>query len=99
MPYAVAARTLTTTDIAALDTDTYPTDVTVTLPRDSAVAIPVGSFGYVEQLGAGNVTFASDGTSVIRAPYGYETTATQYVMIMWMKTAPNTYTLVGRLLP
>lgn len=86
-------------DIGALGTDTYPTTVTVTLPQDSAVAIPVGSFGYVEQLGAGKVTFASDGTSVIECPLNYKSTAEQYVMVMWMKTAANTYTLVGRLLP
>ena len=97
--YAVAARTLTTADLSALGTDTYATTVTVTLPSDSSVTIPVGSFGYVEQLGAGAVTFASDGTSVIQSPLNYKTTATQYVMIMWMKTAANTYTLVGRLLP
>jgi len=96
--YAVAARTLTTDDVLALGTDTYGSAVAVTLPNDGAVDIPVGSFGYVEQLGTGNVTFMSDGTSVIQAPLGYATTAEQYVMIMWMKTAANTYCLVGRLI-
>ena len=88
-----------TADVYALDTDNFATAVTVTLPQDSSVTIAVGAFGYVEQVGVGKVTFASDGTSVIQSALGYLSIGTRYSTVMWMKTAANTYTLTGRLSP
>ena len=88
-----------TADIYAKDTDNYATAVTVTLPRDSSVTIPIGAFGYVEQIGAGKVTFASDGVSVINSALGYKSIGTQFSTVMWMKDAANTFSLTGRLSP
>jgi hypothetical protein len=86
-------------DVYALDTDNYATAVTVTLPKDVSVTIAVGAFGYVEQIGAGKVTFASDGVSVIQSALGYLSIGTQYSTVMWIKVAANTYSLTGRLTP
>ena len=88
-----------TGDIYALGTDNYATAITVTLPQDTSVTIAIGAFGYVEQIGAGKVTFASDGISIIQSALGYLSIGTQYSTIMWMKVAANTYSLTGRLTP
>ena len=88
-----------TADVYAMGRDNYATAVTVTLPRDAALTIATGAFGYVEQIGAGKVTFASDGTSVIHSALGYLSIGTQYSTVMWVKTASNTFALIGRLTP
>jgi hypothetical protein len=71
----------------------------VTLPRDASVTIATGAFGYVEQVGAGKVTFASDGVSVIQSALGYLSIGTQFSTVMWMKVAADTFSLTGRLTP
>jgi hypothetical protein len=101
IPYSVVTRTIVPADIYALDQDSYATTTTVVLPSDSSQAIPVGSYGCVErmQAGTGRVTFSPDAGVTIQSPLGYLTIAAQYVTVMWIKTASNTYNLVGRLLP
>ena len=63
------------------------------------MTIAIGAFGYVEQIGVGKVTFASDGVSVIQSALNYKSIGTQYSTVMWMKVAANTYSLTGRLSP
>jgi hypothetical protein len=95
----VASRQLVVGDLYTKGTDNYATAVTVTLPQDTSVTIPVGAFGYVEQIGAGKVTFASDGVSVINSALGYKSIGTQFSTVMWSKDAANTYSITGRLSP
>ena len=88
-----------TGDIYNKGTDNYATAVTVTLPQDTSVTIAIGAFGYVEQIGVGKVTFASDGVSVINSALGYKSIGTQFSTVMWSKDAANTFSLTGRLAP
>jgi hypothetical protein len=97
VPYAVASRTLIAADIGALDTDTYATAVTVSLPQDSdCTAIAIGHSGEGLVLGAGTVTIAAGsgatlikvGTAVNCAPSG---------SWYWRKVAANTYKIGGEL--
>ena len=95
-PYTVATRTLIVGDVNVLATDTNATAVTVTLPKDSAVTIPIGSSGDVVQLGEGKVTFAVDDTSAIQ-PSTTLSISARYGRVKWEKIAANTYLLSGSL--
>lgn len=98
---SVNAQTGTTYTVALSDEQKLVTlsdaaAITVTLPQDSDVAIPVGGQIHFTQLGAGQVTFtAGTGATVNSTPTA--STRAQYSTVTAIKRAANTWLLVGDL--
>ena len=68
---------------------------TYTIPPNSSVAYPIGSQINIIAIGAGQVTIASDGTTVIT---GVGTKlAAQYAAATLICTSSNNFTLIGYL--
>jgi hypothetical protein len=70
--------------------------ITVTMPQDSDVAIPVGGQIHFVQLGAGQITFAAGTGATINSTPTAKTRA-QYSTVTAIKRAANTWLLVGDL--
>lgn len=70
--------------------------ITVTLPQDSDVAIPVGGQIHFFQLGAGQVTFSAGTGATVNASPTAKTRA-QYSAVTAIKRAANTWLLMGDL--
>jgi hypothetical protein len=66
-----------------------------TLPQDSAVAFPVGARIDVQQIGAGQVTFVAGTGATIDVTN--KKIAAQWGAASAIKTAANTWTLIGAL--
>lgn len=73
--------------------------ITATVPANATVAFPVGTIIQVVQDGAGKVTFAPAATVTINSYGGNLSIAGQYVGVTLEKTATNTWTLYGNLIP
>lgn len=71
---------------------------TYTVPLNSSIAFPVGSQIDVIQQGAGKVTFAPAGGVTINSQAGNLSIAAQYVGVSLIKTATDTWTLIGNLI-
>lgn len=84
--------TPTVADEAALVTLSNASAITVTLPQDSAVAIPVGGLIWFMQLAAGVATFAAGSGATVQSATALST-AGQYSYVRAVKTATNTWTL------
>lgn len=70
--------------------------ITMTLPQDSDVAIPVGGQIHFSQIGAGQVTFAAGTGATVNATPGLNCRA-QYSTVTALKRAANTWLLIGDL--
>lgn len=70
--------------------------ITMTLPQDSDVAIPVGGQIHFAQIGAGQVTFAAGTGATVNATPGLKCRA-QYSTVTAIKRLANTWLLVGDL--
>ncbi len=97
-PFIVNAQTGTTYTLVASDanklvTATNASPITVTIP---AATFTVGQSVNVVQLGTGQVTFQSDGTSVVYSTPGVKLRA-QYSIATVACIATNTFLLVGDL--
>jgi hypothetical protein len=68
--------------------------ITVTVPTDASVAIPVNSVIYVAQMGAGQVTIAPAVGVTLRFPAS-PTTRAQYSTLMLRKRAANEWVVNG----
>lgn len=66
--------------------------VTITVPAYVDVAIPVGAGITIEQAGAGTVTVTGDTGVTIN---GNLSTGGQYMIVVLVKTAINTWTCIG----
>ncbi len=73
--------------------------VTVTVPPNSSVAFPVGTQIDVTQKGAGKVTLAQGSGVTINSLSSNKSLAGQYAGATLLKTATDTWTLVGALIP
>lgn len=71
---------------------------TVTVPANASVAFAVGTQIDCIQLGAGKVTFAAAGGVTINSLSGNLAIAGQYVGVSLLKTATNTWVLLGSLI-
>lgn len=89
--------TLILTDIGKLVDMNKATAVTLTVPKNSAVAFPVGTIIAVRQKGAGTVTIAPvDGDVTIQAEYGLVLTG-QHAVASVLKVAEDTWVAFGAL--
>jgi hypothetical protein len=71
---------------------------TYTVPTNASVAFPVGTQIDLLQLGAGKVTLAAAGGVTITSQSSNLSIAAQYVAVSLIKTATNTWTLIGNLI-
>jgi len=71
--------------------------VTLTVPKNSDVSIPVEAVFNVEQAGAGQVTFTAASGVTIHSAGGKVATAAQYAVATIIKVDTDTWTLCGNL--
>lgn len=72
--------------------------ITATVPPNSSVAFPVGTQIDVAQLGAGKVTLAQGSGVTINSASGNKAISAQYVAVSLIKTATDTWLLIGSLI-
>lgn len=70
----------------------------MTVPTNASVAFPVGSQIDCSQVGAGKVTFAPAGGVTINSQAGNLSIAARYVGVSLVKTATDTWLLLGNLI-
>ena len=88
--------TIVLADVGKLVTCTNAGAITVTLPQDSAVAVPVGARIDFAGLGAGLITFAAGTGATVNGTPSLGTRA-QYSAVTAIKVAANTWLVVGDL--
>lgn len=99
----ITVRTETGTSFTLASSDnanhvlcTNAATVTVTLPLNATVAIPVGTCLSIEQNGAGQVQLAASGGVTLRHRSIFNpNTAGQYSTVAATKTATDTWTVTG----
>lgn len=88
--------TIVLTDVEKLVTLSNASAITLTLPQDSSVAVPVGARIDFVQLGAGQVTVAAGAGATVNATPGLKFRA-QYSGVTAVKRAADTWILFGDL--
>jgi hypothetical protein len=71
--------------------------ITVTVPLNSSVAFPVGSWVEIDRMGVGTVTIAATGGVTIRTAASALTVRAQYATAMLRKIGTDEWLLVGDL--
>ena len=89
--------TLVLTDSFKMVTCANAATITVTIPTNASVAFPVGTQIDLVQYGAGKITMAGSGVT-INSKGGLKSTNGQWVGISIVKTATDTWLLVGDLI-
>lgn len=85
-------------DNGALVTLSNAASITVTLPQDSDVAIPVGGRVDFAWIGVGDVTFVAGTGATMNVPAAFDAAiAEQYGMASGIKVAADTWLIVGYL--
>lgn len=82
-----------------LVTSTNASAQTFTVPPNSSVAYPTGTQIDVCQMGAGKPTFAEGSGVTINSKSSNKAIGGQYVCVSLVKTATNTWLLIGDLIP
>lgn len=80
-----------------LVTATNSSAQTYTVPLNASVAFPVGTQIDVAGLGTGKITFAAAGGVTINSQAGNLSISAQYVAVSLIKTATDTWLLIGSL--
>ncbi len=96
---AGTSDTLVLTDVNRFVRTTSGSATTVTVPLNSTVAFPIGSLVYVEQYGAGQVTFAAAGGVTIRSVGSRLKLFAQYSGAYIRKIGTDEWMLIGDLVP
>lgn len=91
-----AAYTLALGDAGVFVTMANPAASTLTIPPDSAVAFPVGTFVEGAQLGAGQVTLTPGAGVTVNGSPGLRVAA-QYANFALLKLAADSWLAYGRL--
>ena len=86
------------TDAYKLVILTNASPVAVTVPLNSTVTFPIGTQIDCIQGGAGKVTFAGEGGVVINSVSSYKSISAQNIGVSLVKTATDTWYLVGSLI-
>lgn len=97
-PQAGTTYTFALTDAGKICEFSNSSAVTVTVPPNSTVALPVGSQIEVTQTGAGKVTLAQGSGVTITSLAGYKSIAGQYASATLYKRATDTWQLSGNLI-
>jgi hypothetical protein len=98
----INAQTGTTYTLAATDSGDLVTfnnggATTVTIPTNATTAFPVGTSIDLQQIGAGKVTIGGAGVT-INSKDGNKAISAQWVAVTLVKTATDTWTLLGDLI-
>lgn len=103
-PDPIPVRPQTGTSYTLTFLDAYTTvplinasSITLTVPPESAVAFPVGTFVEIHQGGAGPVTLVGGSGVTLNSRGGSLVTAGQHAVIGIRKTASNTWVVAGDL--
>lgn len=99
---AINAQTGTTYTLVAGDTGglvtmTNGSPSTLSLPQDSAATIPIGTYGDIIQLGAGQLTIAAGAGATLRTSGLTSKARAQYSRVGWQKISANTFSVFGDL--
>ena len=70
---------------------------TVTVPKNSSIALPIGCCINCQQVGAGKVTFAAEDGSVTINPVATLAISAQWGGASLVQTAANVWSLIGSL--
>lgn len=91
---ATTKRTLSLTDEGSVLLFTSGSEVTVTVPANDSVGLPVGFIAHLHQIGSGQVTVAgASGVTITRAIS--LKTRVQYSSLSLIKTGTDTWRLIG----
>lgn len=90
--------TLALTDASVLVTFGSGSATTVTIPTEASVAFPIGTQIDFIQVGAGKVTFAGDVGVTLNSQGSRKAIAAQNVGVTLVKTATDTWYLLGSLI-
>ena len=85
------------TDVGKLVTCSNAAAITLTVPVNADVAIPIGSQILVTQLGAGVVTFAPEGGVTLNSRGAFLDTNGQYATVALVKRATDVWLICGDL--
>jgi len=96
-PQTGTTYTLVLGDAGKLITLSNAAAITVTLPQDSDVAIPVGAYLDLYQLGAGQVTVVAGTGATLRVSGSTAKIRAQYSRVGLQKISANTWSLFGDL--
>ena len=72
---------------------------TITIPNDATVDFLIGARIYVQQTGVGQTSIVGDLGVTINSQQGILSLAERYCMCELIKTAPNTWTIQGGIIP
>jgi hypothetical protein len=92
-----ASYTLVLSDLGKLVTMTASTATTITVPTNASVAYAVGSVIQIAGLGTGTVTVAPAGGVTVASKDSKLALAAPYAAASLIKTATNTWLLIGDL--
>lgn len=95
LPETGTSYTLALDDANAVVPITNSSAITLTIPNNSAVAIPVGSWVEVHQGGTGQITFSPASGVTLNTRGGFNKTAGQNAIAGLRKMATNTWILTG----
>lgn len=87
--------TLALTDAGDVVTLTNASPITVTVPTNASVAFPIGTQVTLAQMGAGQVTVVGDTGVTVYSADSFLSLRTQYSSGTLIKTATNTWLLIG----
>ena len=89
--------TLAATDVRGIVNVNKGTGVTITVPKNATVAIPVGAVIKIQQVGAGQLTIAAESGATVNTSGATAKTRAQYSVVEVIKTATDTWVLTGDL--
>ena len=92
---ATTSRTLSLSDKFASLKFTSGSATTVTVPANSAVAFPVGSYIEMYQYGAGQITVTQSAGVTVNATDAQKKSRVQYSSLTLIKVATDEWLLVG----
>jgi len=94
-PISGTTATIGLVDLGCITHFTSATAVTITVPTNASVAVPLWSWYHARQMGAGQLTIAPAGGVTLDNPYGTLTTRAQYCRISMQKVGTNEWVLEG----
>lgn len=94
---AAADRILALTDVGRTILRTRGTAQTLTLPQDSAVALPIGSTGSCIAQGAGALTVQAGAGATMEKKAATSGVVIAKGRIVWTKVSANTFNVAGDL--
>lgn len=90
-------KTLALAEAGALIAQSSSSSTTITVPADASVAFPVGTQISISRMGTGSVSISAAGGVTVGSADGKTSLRVQYSTASLVKTAANTWLLIGDL--